>query len=85
MAWIYLLVRHLFLSYPFAEMLTYCLISYIRWLKPPALYYISTDYQEDDPSLIQKRANIIHSAAALLEKCNLMKYERVSGHLYSMN
>ena len=51
-------------------MLTYY-ISFARLLKLPALYYVSADYQEDHPSLIQKRADIIHSAAALLEKCNL--------------
>jgi pre-mRNA-splicing helicase BRR2 len=52
-------------------------------LKSPALYYVSADYQEDDPSLIQKRADIAHSADVLLEKCNLVKYERASGHFHS--
>lgn len=52
-------------------------------LKSPALYYVSADYQEDDPSLIQKRADIVHSAAVLLEKCNLVKYERASGRFHS--
>jgi replicative superfamily II helicase len=33
--------------------------------------------------LVQKRADIIHSAAALLEKCNLMKYERATGRFQS--
>ncbi|KAF8466489.1 Sec63-domain-containing protein [Russula ochroleuca] len=56
---------------------------YVRMLKSPALYYVSADYQEDDPSLIQKRADIVHSAAALLEKCNLVKYERASGRFHS--
>ena len=70
-------MRHLFISYSFAEMLTCWLISYVRLLRPPALYYISTDYYEDDFSLIQKCAGIIHSAAALLEKCNLLKDECV--------
>lgn len=56
---------------------------YVRLLKSPALYYVSADYQEDDPSLVQKRADIIHSAAALLEKCNLVKYERASGRFQS--
>lgn len=64
-------------------MLTYHLISYVRILKSPALYYVSADYQDDDPSLIQKRADIIHSAAALLEKCHLVKYERASGRFHS--
>lgn len=52
-------------------------------LKSPALYSVSADYQEDDPGLVQKRADIIHSAAALLEKCNLVKYERASGRFQS--
>ena len=44
-----------------------------------ALYYGNADYQEDDPSLIQKCADIIRSAAVPLEKYNLVKYERASG------
>ncbi|KAH9984381.1 hypothetical protein BJV77DRAFT_920503, partial [Russula vinacea] len=59
----------------------------VQWLGytylSPALYYVSADYQEDDPSLIQKRADIAHSADVLLEKCNLVKYERASGHFHS--
>ena len=52
-------------------------------LKSPALYSVTADYQEDDPVLVQKRADIVHSAAALLEKCNLVKYERASGRFQS--
>ena len=52
-------------------------------LKSPALYSVSADYQEDDPGLVQKRADIIHSAAAILEKCSLVKYERASGRFQS--
>jgi pre-mRNA-splicing helicase BRR2 len=52
-------------------------------LKSPALYSVSADYQDDDPGLVQKRADIIHSAAAILEKCNLIKYERASGRFQS--
>lgn len=59
------------------------LLSYVRMLKSPALYYVSADYQGDDPSLVQKRADIIHSAAALLEKCQLVKYDRPSGRFSS--
>ena len=57
--------------------------SYVRMLKDPALYSIGADYQEDDPSLVQKRADIVHTAAALLEKCHLIKYERVTGRFQS--
>lgn len=52
-------------------------------LKDPALYSVGADYQEDDPSLVQKRADIVHTAAALLEKCHLIKYERVTGRFQS--
>ena len=48
-------------------------------LKSPALYGVGADYQEDDLGLIQKRADIAHSAAVLLEKCQLIKYDRQSG------
>jgi len=48
-------------------------------LKSPALYSVGADYQEDDEGLIQKRADIVHSAAVLLEKCQLIKYERSTG------
>lgn len=48
-------------------------------LKSPGLYGVGVDYQEDDDGLVQKRADIVHSAAALLEKCHLIKYERSSG------
>jgi pre-mRNA-splicing helicase BRR2 len=56
---------------------------FCRALVTPALYSISADYQEDDPLLIQKRADIIHTAAVLLEKCGLVKYERKTGVLSS--
>ncbi|THH20310.1 hypothetical protein EW146_g1011 [Bondarzewia mesenterica] len=56
---------------------------YVRMLKSPGLYSVGVDYQEDDSGLIQKRADIVHSAAALLEKCHLIKYERTSGRFQS--
>ena len=51
-------------------------------LKSPALYGIGADY-EDDVGLVQKRADIVHSAAVLLEKSQLIKYERASGRFSS--
>lgn len=51
-------------------------------LKAPALYGVGADY-EDDIGLVQKRADIIHSAAVLLEKSQLIKYERASGRFSS--
>ena len=64
-------------------MLTRSLARYVRMLKDPVLYSVGVDYQDDDPSLIQKRADIVHTAAALLEKCHLIKYERASGRFQS--
>lgn len=48
-------------------------------LRDPVLYSVGVDYLDDDPLLEQKRADISHSAAVLLEKCNLIKYDRTSG------
>jgi hypothetical protein len=53
-------------------------------LRSPGLYGVGVDYQEDDVGLIQKRADIIHSAAVLLEKCQLIKYERSTGRFQSL-
>ena len=52
-------------------------------LKLPGLYSVGVDCQEDDGGLVQKRADIAHSAAVLLEKCRLIKYERTSGRFQS--
>ena len=52
-------------------------------LKDPVLYSVGVDYLEGDPTLVQKRADIVHTAAALLEKCHLIKYERSTGRFHS--
>ncbi|EPQ30981.1 uncharacterized protein PFL1_01170 [Pseudozyma flocculosa PF-1] len=54
---------------------------YVRMLRTPALYGVTADYADDDPFLEQKRADIVHSAAALLEKCGLLRYDRKTGNL----
>ncbi|KAF8415524.1 hypothetical protein L210DRAFT_3398038 [Boletus edulis BED1] len=59
------------------------LARYVRILKSPGSYGVRVDYQEDDDGLVHKRADIVHSAAALLEKCHLIKYERSSGRFQS--
>ncbi|KAF8962218.1 Sec63 Brl domain-containing protein [Flammula alnicola] len=46
-------------------------------------YGAGADYPEDDDGLIQKRANIAHFAAVLLEKCQLIKYERTTDRFTS--
>jgi pre-mRNA-splicing helicase BRR2 len=48
-------------------------------LRSPALYGVSPAAARDDPLLSQRRADLIHTAAALLDKTNLVKYDRKSG------
>jgi pre-mRNA-splicing helicase BRR2 len=81
MAWIHISVGDIALS--LSSSLTNLLSSYVRMLKSPSLYGVGLDYQEDDAGLIQKRADIAHSAAVLLEKCHLLKYERSTGRFQS--
>jgi len=47
---------------------------YIRMLRHPTLYGVSHDSIKDDPLLHQRRKDLIHSAACLLDKHNLVKY-----------
>ncbi|KAF9504269.1 hypothetical protein BS47DRAFT_1355400 [Hydnum rufescens UP504] len=56
---------------------------YVRMLRSPSLYTIGVDYSEDDPYLVQKRVDIVHTAAVLLEKGNLIKYDRKLGSFQS--
>ncbi|KAL7274426.1 Pre-mRNA-splicing helicase BRR2 [Rhizina undulata] len=53
---------------------------YVRMLRSPGLYSVGPEYA-DDVALEQKRVDLIHSAATILEKCNLIKYDKKSGKL----
>jgi len=53
---------------------------YVRMLRSPGLYGVGTDYS-DDVSLEQMRVDLAHCAATILEKCNLIKYDRKTGKL----
>eukprot|EP01038_Epipyxis_sp_PR26KG_P008839 gene8839-11930_t len=55
---------------------------YVRMLRNPSLYGISAD-STSDPTLLQHRADLIHSAAAILDKHDLIKYDRKSGTFQS--
>jgi pre-mRNA-splicing helicase BRR2 len=55
---------------------------YVRMLRSPGLYSVGADYQ-DDEALEQKRVDLIHSAATMLEKCGLAKYDIRSGKMQS--
>ena len=43
-----------------------------------SLYSIGAHYQHDDDGPMQKQADIVHTVAALLEKCQLIKYSEHS-------
>ncbi|KAF7913635.1 uncharacterized protein EAF01_000041 [Botrytis porri] len=53
---------------------------FVRMLRSPGLYSVGADY-EDDSALEQKRVDLIHSAAIVLEKSNLIKYDKKTGKL----
>ena len=55
---------------------------FVRMLRSPGLYQVGTDYDEDQ-TLEQKRVDLIHSAAMVLEKAGLLKYEKKTGRLQS--
>ena len=52
---------------------------YVRMMRAPHIYGISEDELAADPLLIKKRADLVHSAATLLDKHNLIKYEKKTG------
>ncbi|MCJ1306524.1 DEIH-box ATPase [Agyrium rufum] len=54
----------------------------VRMLRSPGLYSVGPEY-EDDNLLEQKRVDLIHSAATVLEKANLVKYDKKTGKLQS--
>ena len=54
---------------------------YVRMLRNPMLYGASEAEREADPLLEQRRIDLIHTAAMVLDKCALIKYERKSGQL----
>jgi len=53
---------------------------YIRMLRSPGLYSVGADYENDD-ALEQKRVDLVHSAAVILERSGLVKYEKKTGRL----
>eukprot|EP01094_Clydonella_sp_ATCC50884_P027740 TRINITY_DN8091_c1_g2_i1.p1 TRINITY_DN8091_c1_g2~~TRINITY_DN8091_c1_g2_i1.p1 ORF type:complete len:1853 (+),score=962.58 TRINITY_DN8091_c1_g2_i1:598-5559(+) len=52
---------------------------YICMLRSPTLYGVSYDEYDADRRLEQRRLDLVHSAATLLDKSNLIKYDRKSG------
>lgn len=54
---------------------------YVRMLRNPALYGVPIDAADSDPLLQDRRLDLVHSAAAQLERHNLIKYDRRTGQL----
>jgi len=52
---------------------------YVCMLRSPELYGVSLSERERDRLLVQRRYDLIHSAATVLAKNNLIKYDRKSG------
>ncbi|KAL3923274.1 MAG: hypothetical protein SGILL_001748 [Bacillariaceae sp.] len=61
-----------------AEWLSYTFL-YIRMLRNPTLYGMPPDAAKNDPILKQRRLDLAHSAATILEKNHLIRYDRKSG------
>ncbi|KAJ0087179.1 hypothetical protein Patl1_09317 [Pistacia atlantica] len=53
---------------------------YIRMLRNPLLYGLSPEVLKEDITLGERRADLIHSAAIILDRNNLIKYDRKSGY-----
>lgn len=55
---------------------------FVRMLRSPGLYSVGAEYEQDE-ALEQKRVDLIHSAATVLEKSSLVKYDKKSGRIQS--
>eukprot|EP00980_Cylindrotheca_fusiformis_P003134 scaffold721_cov131-Cylindrotheca_fusiformis.AAC.24 len=67
-----------------ADWLSYTFL-YIRMLQNPSLYGIHNGEEtiKEDPTLKRRRMDLVHSAASILEKNHLIRYDRKSGALQS--
>ena len=55
---------------------------FVRMLRSPGLYQVGVD-EDDDEALEQKRVDLVHSAAVMLEKASLVKYDKKTGRFQS--
>ena len=53
---------------------------FVRMLRSPGLYSVGAEY-EGDNALEQKRVDLVHSAATVLERSSLVKYDKKTGKL----
>ena len=54
---------------------------YVRMCRNPPLYGVSPAMLKTDPLLEQRRADLVHTAASMLHKANLCKYDKKTGNL----
>lgn len=54
---------------------------YIRMLRNPTLYGISHDVLQDDPLLEKHRLDLVFTAATILDKSSLIRFDRRGGHM----
>lgn len=52
---------------------------YVRMLRNPTLYGVSHDDRSSDPLLERRRMDLIHTAANVLDKNSLVKYDKRTG------
>lgn len=52
---------------------------YVRMLRNPTLYGVSHDDRSSDPLLERRRTDLVHTAANVLDKNNLVKYDKRTG------
>ncbi|KAL2262858.1 hypothetical protein VTK26DRAFT_9245 [Humicola hyalothermophila] len=55
---------------------------FVRMFRSPGLYSVGPEYEEDE-ALEQMRVDLIHSAATVLKKSNLIKYDEKTGKMQS--
>lgn len=52
---------------------------YVRMLRNPTLYGVSHDDRSTDPLLERRRMDLVHTAASVLDKNSLVKYDKRTG------
>lgn len=56
---------------------------YVRMLRNPTMYGVSANDIDQDSSLMQRRIDLVHAAAIILDKHGLIKYDRRTGGFIS--
>jgi pre-mRNA-splicing helicase BRR2 len=55
---------------------------YVRMLGNPRLYGVPASMVDEDATLEQRRVDLVHTAASLLHRNNLIRYDRKSGNFF---